>query len=254
MNKTEESQTAPYLSIVIPAYNEEARIASTLEAVSDFLSLQTYTSEVVISDDGSLDGTLAICREFAKAHSNFKILHKEKNHGKGAAVRSGMLEASGEYVLMCDADLATPIQELDGFWEHIKEGADIVIASRPLKESHLVRRQPFYRELAGRAFNHAVRIMAVQDIYDTQCGFKLFRGEVARRIFPLCSLDGFSFDIEVLHIAQKLGFSIVEAAVHWYHQPGSKVRVLRDGLRMLSDLVRIRLRHRSLPKSACNET
>lgn len=254
MNKIEEPQTAPYLSIVIPAYNEEARIASTLEAVSEYLSFQTYTSEVLISDDGSRDDTLAICREFAKAHSSFKILHAERNQGKGAAVRSGISKASGEYILMCDADLATPIQELGGFWERIREGADIVIASRPLKESHLVRRQPFYRELAGRAFNHAVRVMAVPNVRDTQCGFKLFSGEAARRVFPLCSLNGFSFDIEVLHIAQKLGFSIVEAAVHWYHQPGSKVRVLRDGLRMLSDLVRIRLRHRSLLKRACNET
>lgn len=254
MNTTQNETSIPHLSIVIPAYNEESRIVESLEGIASYLSGQPYTYEVLVVDDGSTDRTLEICQAFASMHPWLKILHQPVNHGKGFAVRTGVLSAAGENVLVCDADLATPIEELDGFWRFQKEGAEIVIASRPLRESHLVKRQPFYREFAGRAFNLAVRAMAVHGIHDTQCGFKLFSREAAQSIFPLCSLRGFGFDIEVLHVAQRLGFRIKEAGVHWYHKPGSKISLLRDGLRMLLDLFRIRLRHRSLSRRACNET
>ena len=231
------------MSIVIPAYNEESRIAASLEKIAEYLGSQTYTYETIIVDDGSIDGTLKLCRAFASAHPWLKVIHCETNHGKGSAVREGIIKAAGDYVLICDADLATPIEELDGFWRFIEDGADIVIASRPLKASHLVKRQPIYREFAGRALNLAVQAMAVRGIHDTQCGFKLFRREAAQRIFTLCRLDGWGFDIEALHIAQKLGFRIKEAPVHWRHMPGSKVSLLRDGACMLIDLFKIRFRH-----------
>lgn len=245
---------APHLSIVIPAYNEESRIAPSLEKVAEYLSAQGYTYEAIVVDDGSLDGTAKVCQAFASARAWLKVLRRETNHGKGFAVREGVLNTSGDFILICDADLATPMEELDGFWRFMDEGADIVIASRPLRGSHLVKRQPFYRELAGRVFNLLVRAAAVRGIHDTQCGFKLFRREAAQSIFPLCLLNGFGFDIEVLHVAQRLGFRIVEAPVSWYHKPGSKVRLLRDGLRMIVDLFRIRLRHRGLRRGVCDES
>lgn len=237
---------APHLTIVIPAYNEENRIIETLLRIDEYLDAQAYSSEVVVVDDGSTDSTFDLVEKFADSHKRFKVLHHEPNRGKGYAVRSGVLTAAGEYVLISDADLATPIEELEHLWNHISDGADIAIASRPLRESKLVERQPFYREFAGRAFNWVVRLLAVRGIHDTQCGFKLFNRDCAQAIFARCTLDGFSFDIEVLHLAQRLGYRIAEVPVHWYHRPGSKVRLLRDGLRMMADLVRIRLRHRGV--------
>jgi dolichyl-phosphate beta-glucosyltransferase len=247
-NKPRSQSSAPYISIVVPAYNEEHRIAESLKSLAEFLEAKDYTYEVIIADDGSSDRTAEICSGFAKTRPWMRVLSSPGNRGKGHAVRMGMLEARGEYVLFCDADLATPMEELDGFWKHANTGADVVIASRPLKESHLVKHQPLHREIAGRLFNAAVRIMAVRGIHDTQCGFKLFTRDAARTIFSLCALDGFSFDIEVLHIAQKLGLTIDEVGVHWYHRDGSKVSFLRDGTRMLIDLTKIRVRHRKLRK------
>lgn len=254
MSTPHTESRVPYLSIVIPAYNEEARITESLNEIADYLSSKDYTYEVVVTDDGSTDRTLEICREFAADHPWLRVIPCETNRGKGYAVRTGVVSATGEHVLLCDADLATPMEELDGFWRCVQDGADIVIASRPLRESHLVKRQPLHRELAGRAFNLAVRMLAVRGIHDTQCGFKLFSREAAQTIFPVCTLNGFSFDIEVLHIAQRLGLHIREVGVHWYHRPGSKVRLLRDGTRMVRDLLKIRLRHLDLHKDARNES
>lgn len=237
-----------HLSIVIPAYNEEQRIAGTLARIAEYMERQSYSFEVLVVDDGSTDRTSMACEEFAAHHPWCRLIRLPRNRGKGFAVRTGVLEAAGEYILMCDADLATPIEELDGFWALIEDKADIVIASRPLRESKLVKRQPLYREWAGRALNTLVRAIAVPGIHDTQCGFKMFTRRSARCIFPYCTLDRFSFDIEVLHLARRMGFQIREAPVHWYHVPGSKIRFLRDGLGMIVDLLRIRLRHRKLPE------
>lgn len=246
-------KNSPYLSVVIPAYNEEARITDTLLHVVEYLDAQPYTFEVLVVDDGSTDNTLSAVQKFAETRPSVRVIHYKPNRGKGYAVRVGVLAAEGEYILFADADLATPIEELGAFWEHISAGVDVVIASRPLKESRLVQRQPFYREWAGRAFNHVVRIFAVRGIHDTQCGFKLFRRDVAREVFSRCTLEGFSFDIEVLHLAQRLGYLIVEAPVHWYHREGSKVKLLHDGLKMLVDIIRLRWRHRRLNRCSCNE-
>jgi dolichyl-phosphate beta-glucosyltransferase len=243
-----EENASPRLIIIIPAYNESVRIIDSLTAIGLYIEKQNYQCKVLVVDDGSKDSTLSICRKFAQKHPWMQIISYTRNKGKGHAVRVGILHSSADFFLICDADLATPIDELDGFWQYIDEGADIVIASRPIKGSHLVKRQPLYREMAGRAFNHVIRMMAVHDIADTQCGFKLFRGSVAKKIFSKCEIDGWSFDIEVLYIAQKLGFCIKEAAVHWYHRSGSKIQFLRDGIRMLRDVNRIRkLHHRLKP-------
>lgn len=254
MNILQNGVTSPHLSIVIPAYNEEARISDTLLAISDYLSTKDYSYELLVVDDGSTDDTANLCSKFSARHPWVRCLQSSRNHGKGYAVREGVLNSTGEYVLMCDADLATPIEELDGFWQLAEDAVDIVIASRPLRQSHLVKRQPLYRELAGRSFNLVVQLLAVPGIQDTQCGFKLFNRRAAQKIFPCCTLDGFGFDIEVLYLANRLGFSVKESPVHWYHRDGSKVRLLRDGFNMLADLVRIRLRHRSLSaKSNCSD-
>ncbi len=242
-NNLSNNQSAPHLSIVIPVYNEEHRLHDSLVQIADYLRKQPYTYDVIVSDDGSNDSTVNLAESFATDHPWLRTIHHPDNHGKGMAVRRGMMEASGDYILMCDADLATPIEELDGFWPHIEEGADIVIASRPLRGSHLVRRQPIYRELAGRMLNLLVRIVAVPGIRDTQCGFKLFRRDVAHQLFSMSVREGWDFDIEILYLARRLGYRVVEVPVHWYHREGSKVNFLRDGIRMVIGLFQIRSRH-----------
>jgi dolichyl-phosphate beta-glucosyltransferase len=236
----------PFLSIVIPVFNEEKRIGKSLDVITEYLQRQSYSYELLLVDDGSTDRTFDICQVFANKHEWARVIRHSKNHGKGCAVRTGVLNVSGEYVLVCDADLATPIEELNKFWNYLEDGADIVIASRPLRESRLIRRQPWYRELAGRAFNLVVRLVAVPGIHDTQCGFKLFSRKAIDAVFPLCFINDFGFDIEVLYLALKLGFRIKEVPVCWYHQQGSKVHLIKDGLRMLIDLPKILISHRGV--------
>lgn len=176
----------------------------------------------------------------------------QPNRGKGYAVRKGILEVSGEIVLFCDADLATPQEETAKLLAHIERGAKVAIGSRPLQESRLEKRQPLYRELLGRGFNMAVQMLAVKGIKDTQCGFKMFTQDAAREIFSRCTLDGFSFDFEALMIARDLGYEIAEVPIRWSHVEGSKVVLLRDGPRMLRDLVKLRMRRlfRKAPAAA----
>ncbi|CUU05523.1 MAG: glycosyltransferase family 2 protein [Fimbriimonadales bacterium] len=241
------------LSVVIPAYNEEARIESTLERVIAYLNEGWQPYEILVVSDGSTDRTEAIVQAFAARHPQVKLLAYQPNRGKGHAVRYGMLRAQGEWVLFSDADLATPIEELEKLARALESGYAIAIGSRPLRESQLIVRQPFYREWAGRAFNKVVQLLAVRGIHDTQCGFKLFTREAVQAIFPRCQLDGFSFDFEALYYAQRMGYPIAEVPVRWMHQEGSKVRLLRDGLRMLRDLVWLRLhamRQGQLPQMA----
>jgi len=233
----------PHLSVVIPAYNEESRIAESLDTIIKYLEKQPYTFEVFIVDDGSSDNTADICSEYSSQHSFIKFMKLPVNQGKGCAVRTGMLHASGNYLLMSDADLATPIEELDGFWQWIDEGFDIVIASRAIDNAVLVEHQPFHREFGGRVFNLIVQASAVPGIKDTQCGFKLFTRKSSDAVFSLCTSNGFGFDIEALFLARALKFRIKEAPVHWCHKEGSKVKVLRDGPSVMLDILRIRLRH-----------
>ncbi|MDQ2986804.1 MAG: glycosyltransferase family 2 protein [Armatimonadota bacterium] len=226
------------LGVVVPAYNEEPRLARSLERIRDFLSSQDYEWEVTIVDDGSADSTAAIASAFAEADSHFKMISYAKNKGKGYAVRTGMIRAEADWLLLCDADLAAPIEEVIKLFA---AGRPIAIGSRPLRESSLEVRQPWWREASGRAFNFAVQALSLRGIKDTQCGFKLFSREAAKEVFPRCRFNGFSYDFESLMVARKLGFEIAEVPIRWSHQAGSKVRLVRDGLHMLRDLVALRL-------------
>lgn len=231
-----------HLSVVVPAYNEEERLPRTLARLHEYYSQQAYPFDVTVVSDGSADGTRKLVEEFAATHPNFRVIEYHPNQGKGYAVRKGMLEAPGELVLFCDADLATPQEETEKLLARMNLGADVAIGSRPLKESHLEVRQPFYREFLGRSFNKFVQLMAVPGIDDTQCGFKLFTRKAAQDVFLRCKFNGFSFDVEALIIARDLGYRIDEVPIRWSHQEGSKVSLFRDGIKMLRDLVKLRLR------------
>lgn len=231
-----------HLSVVVPAYDEEVRLPRTLARLHEYYSSQGYPYDITIVSDGSRDGTKKLVEDFAQAHPEFKVIEYHPNRGKGYAVRTGMLAAKGDLVLFCDADLATPQEETEKLLQHMKDGADVAIGSRPLRESRLEVRQPFYREYLGRAFNKFVQLLAVPGIDDTQCGFKVFTRKCAQDVFSRLKTDGFSFDVESLIIARDLGYRIDEVPIRWAHQEGSKVSLLRDGPRMLRDLVKIRMK------------
>ncbi len=223
------------LSIVIPAYNEERRLAPTLERVQQYLREQEYRAEVIVVDNNSRDATAEVA-----ARAGATVL-KEPRRGKGAAVRTGMLAAEGEYVLFSDADLSTPIEEVEKLMSALKSGYDIAIGSRALPESNLPVRQPWYREMVGRAGNLLVRLMAVHGIADTQCGFKLFPRSIARRLFGAQRLTGIAFDMEVLFLAQRLGLKIAEVPVTWIDNPDTRISRVRDSADAIKDLIRIRI-------------
>jgi dolichyl-phosphate beta-glucosyltransferase len=230
------------LAVIVPAYNEEPRLAKSLEKIREYLSEQAYEWEVVVVDDGSTDRTAGIAGSFAGSDPRFRLISYVPNKGKGAAVRVGMLDAKADALLLCDADLAAPIEEVEKLFAARKS---IAIGSRPLRESHLEIRQPWWREMAGRAFNLAVQALSIRGIKDTQCGFKLFSDKAAKDVFTRCRFDGFSYDFEALMVARALGYEIAEVPIRWAHQEGSKVRLFRDGMRMLRDLVKLRLTLRS---------
>jgi len=227
--------SSPFLSLVIPAYNEERRLPPTLEHVKQYLAVQGYPSEIIVVDNNSKDATAEVARRAGV------IVLCEPRRGKGAAVRTGMLAAKGEYVLFSDADLSTPIEEVEKLMAALRAGHDIAIGSRALPESHLPVRQPWYRELVGRAGNLLVRMMAVHGIADTQCGFKLFPRETARRLFGAQRMTGIAFDMEVLFLAQRLGLKIAEVPVTWIDNPDTRISRVRDSADAIKDLIRIRI-------------
>ncbi|MFZ4506413.1 MAG: dolichyl-phosphate beta-glucosyltransferase [Fimbriimonas sp.] len=231
----------PHLSIVVPAYNEEERIGPTLARLHEYYESLGLPYDVTVVSDGSRDQTGTLVQEFASRHVHFSLLEYQPNQGKGYAVRRGILAAKGDLILFCDADLATPQEETEKLLQAIQAGADVAIGSRPLRESNLEIRQPFYREFLGRVFNGAVQMLAIRGIADTQCGFKMFTRKAAQDIFGRCKLNGFGFDFEALMIARDLGYRIDEIPVRWRHQEGSKVVLMRDGPRMLRDLVKLNL-------------
>jgi len=228
----------PFLSIIIPAYNEESRLPDTLEQVIRFLEKQTFTSEIVVVENGSRDRTYAIAQEFAKKNGNVRAIQNEAR-GKGLAIQRGMQEAKGEYLFMCDADLSMPIEELSKFLPPQLQNVDIAIASREAPGS-IRYNEPYYRHLTGRVFNTLIRLLVLPTLQDTQCGFKCIRADVARDIFPYQTLTGWAFDVELLYIARHHGYRIVEIPIHWYFNADSKISVLRDSLRMFLDLLLIR--------------
>jgi glycosyltransferase involved in cell wall biosynthesis len=230
----------PFLSVVIPAFNEEKRIGATLEAVLAYLGEQAYAWEVLVVDDGSFDGTAAIAARFVGDDKRVKI-ERLRHAGKGWAVRHGMLAASGDYRFMCDADLAMPIQQLGDFVRRMAEGHDIVIGSRQKAGARRFG-EPFGRHIMGRVFNWCVRMLAVRGFEDTQCGFKCFRGSVADELFRLQRTKGFAFDVEILYMAARKGLKVIEIPIDWHHQESSKVRPYVDSFVMLRDATLVKLR------------
>jgi len=226
--------------VVVPAYNEEERLPRTLVRLHEYYEAQAYPYDVTIVNDGSNDRTAGLVSEFASTHPKFRLIDYSPNHGKGYAVRTGMLAAQGDLVLFCDADLATPQEETEKLLPHMTDGADVAIGSRPLRESSLEKHQPLYREMFGRMANKLIQLLAVRGIQDTQCGFKIFTQKAAQDIFSRCKLDEFGFDFECLMVAQDLGYRIDEVPIRWLDQEGSKVVLMRDGPRALRDLVKIR--------------
>lgn len=231
-----------YLSVVIPAYNEAGRILPYLREVTGFLTGRGRPYEVLVVDDGSTDATAATVEAFSEQVPEVELLRLPIRRGKGAAVRRGMQAAVGEFQLFTDADGATPISELTRLETAIAAGAHVAIGSRALASQlpDFAVQARLYRTVLGGMFNAAVRQSGIRGISDTQCGFKLFRRAVAEDLFGVSTIDGYGFDLEVLYVAQRRGYRIAEIPINWSDQPGSKVRVLRDGLAMLRELAAIR--------------
>ncbi|MFP4403838.1 MAG: dolichyl-phosphate beta-glucosyltransferase [Candidatus Woesearchaeota archaeon] len=226
------------LSIVIPVFNEEERIKKSLFEIISYLKNSKIIKnfEIIIVDDNSSDNTFNIVSNFDK---KIIVLKNKKNYGKGYSIKKGILNAKYDYILFTDADLATPINEIEKMLIEIKH-FDVVIASRNLKNSKIVVKQPFYRQILGNIFPFIVRFILISNIKDTQCGFKLFKRNVARKIFKLQTRYRFSFDVEILFIAKKKGFKIKEIPVRWIDKKGSKVNLLKDSTKMFIDLFKIK--------------
>ncbi len=225
------------ISVVIPAYNEEKRIKDSLLKILRYLKKKRYSFEIIFVDDGSTDNTVKIVRSI---NSNIRILKNKKNYGKGYSVKKGMKNAVYNLILFTDADLATPIEELDKLIKPINEGYDIAIASRNLPMSDLVVKQPFYRQILGKGFPLIVNFFFNLGIKDTQCGFKLFKAKAAKKIIRLQKNWGFSFDVELLYIAKKQGMRIKEVPARWIDKAGSKVSPIKDALKMFIDILKIK--------------
>lgn len=227
------------LSVVIPAYNEEERLGGSLERIVDYLAQRPIESQVLVVDDGSTDNTAAVAE--AAPSPPVELLRLAPNRGKGAALRAGALASRGEWVLLCDADLSTPIEDLELLEKRIYE-AELILGSRAVADANIIRHQPLYRELMGKTFNGILRLLGLVEQRDTQCGFKLVRGDVARELFGELSIERFAFDVELVCLARDRGYRVVEQGVHWEDSPNSRVHPVRDSMNMFLDVVRLRVR------------
>jgi dolichyl-phosphate beta-glucosyltransferase len=238
-----------YLSVIIPAYNEERRMKDTLLKINDYLSSQEFSSEVVIVNDGSADNTLKVTKETLKNTSlTSHILSRKRNRGKGYSVKEGVLQANGEFILFSDADLSTPFEELEKLIPWIDKDYDIVIGSRGLKDSDIQIHQSWLRETSGKIYNVLVQFLLIRGIKDTQCGFKLFKRDVALDVFNRQRIEGFSFDVEILFLAKRLGYKIKEVPIVWKNSRPSKVRMPVVPFKMLWELIKIRMRSKDKVK------
>jgi dolichyl-phosphate beta-glucosyltransferase len=230
-----------YLSVIIPAYNEEKRLPRTLREINDYLSRQNFDYEIIVVSDGSTDRTCEVVESLKSQIQKLKIICEKINRGKGYGVKIGMLNAKGKFRLFTDADNSTPISEIEKFWPEFEKGADVVIASRDLKGAILDPPQTLFRRFVGEVFKYLRKtIVGLWEIQDTQCGFKCFKGEAAEKIFPKCKIERFAFDPEVLLIAKKMGFKIKEVPVYWKNDLQSKVK-FKSMVKMLIDLFKIRI-------------
>ncbi len=227
-------------SIIIPAYNESARIGATLDKVLTYAAERRWEAEVIVVNDGSRDNTVEIVRQYVEKHPTLRLLENPGNRGKGYSVRNGMLHAGGEVLLFSDADLSAPIDEAPKLFAAISEGADIAIGSRWLQSELQTQKQPLYRQLFGRIFNLLLRMILALKFKDTQCGFKAFSRRAAQAIFPLQKIERWGFDPELLYLAKKLDFKVVEVPVAWAHSEGTRINPLRDGIRMFGEIMKIR--------------
>ena len=232
--------TKPYLSVVIPAYNEEKRISATLLDIDKYLTKQEYEYEIIVVSDGSTDDTADVVRKLKTKISNLKIIDNKKNCGKGCVVKQGMLEAKGEYRLFTDADNSTTIDHLDKFWPFIKKGHDVVIGSIEIEGAKIHEEAAWYRRALGRYSKYVIRILAgLWDIKDSQRGFKLFSAKAAEKVFPKQTIMRWGFDIEILALAKKMGFKIKEVPVNWSNPGESKV-TLKSYIRTFQELLKIK--------------
>ena len=230
----------PNFSIVIPAYNEAGRIPATLQAVIDCVRRNAWSAEIIVVNDGSTDGTAAVVQEIASQAPEVRLIENPGNRGKGYSVRSGLLQAFGEVVMFTDADLSAPMEEAQGLFDAIKNGADIAIGSRWLETKRQTIRQPLYRQLFGRCFNGVTRLVMGLPFADTQCGFKAFTRAAAQTVFQLQTIERWGFDPEILFIALKRGYRIQEVPVSWAHDERSRMSYLKDGMQMLKEIAIVR--------------
>src|SRR3972149_1008789 len=230
------------ISIIIAAYNEERRIIPSLLKIKEYVTKQDLPYEIIVVDDGSTDNTHTVVRDLIKDVPYLKVISYVPNRGKGYALRQGILASKGEGVLLTDADLSTPIEELSKLFPLIyNHKYDIAIGSRALALSEIIRKQPWWRQSMGKFFNRLVKTLVIEDFKDTQCGFKLFGGDMARSLFKEAQIDRFAYDVEILAIAKKKGKRIAEVPITWINSPESKVSPIRDSLQMLLDLLKIRI-------------
>lgn len=228
----------PYLSIVIPAHNEERRLPPSLTKIADFLEKQPYTAEVIVVENGSTDRTVDVVKTFAEQHPQFRLLEVD-TRGKGLAVKAGMLVATGDYRFICDADLSMPIEEVTKFLPSERPGYDVLIGTREGEGAKRIG-EPEYRHLMGRIFNFIVKVSAVPDFEDTQCGFKMFTAQAADDLFNVQQMHGIGFDVELIYVAKRRGYKIADVPITWYYDPDSRMRLVRDSLYILIEIWQIR--------------
>ena len=232
--------TSCNITIVIPAYNEEARLGPSLNKVLYFVRQQEWDAEVIVVDDGSRDRTADIVREYGQGNGIVRLVQNPGNRGKGYSVRNGVLNARGRIILFTDADLSSPIEEAPKLLTALETGADIAIGSRWMRSELQTKRQSLARQVLGRVFNLLLRMVLRLDFKDTQCGFKAFRQHAAKTVFPLQKIEHWGFDPEILFLARRAGFKTVEVPVRWGHDNGTRISPLADGSRMVADMLRIR--------------
>ncbi len=234
-----------YLSIVIPIYNEEKRILPSLEKINVYLDKQNYLSEIILVDDGSNDNTLTLINKFSESHARIKIIKNSSNQGKGASVKKGVLNAEGDFILFTDADLSTPIEDVERLFYWIHQGFDLAIGSRHQFDPCVTVSNIIERKLKSNIFNYIVKTSVLSDFNDTQCGFKLFAKEAAQKLFSCQKLMGYGFDVEILYLSIKAGFKCKEVAINWKYTPTSKVRLIDDSIKIVKEILQIKEMHKN---------